>query len=1039
MLSRVNRFSILLLWALPSAIAGSACSDDSNRFDGVNNPADLPVLVVHNVDTDQGVPVDIHVLDGASDPGGAPLRVTRASAPGHRVDILAGGVLRVNPRPDFNGKLFVDYDVSDGSHVVTKRSTVTVHPVNHAPVATGGTMNVTRSNMFILAASDVDGDALTYEIVTPPAHGTLSGTPPALTYTASLDFAGEDIIAFRASDGKASSAVATFRLEVSASPPPVAFPDSLFTSEDQSLHFVLVANDGFGDPLTYTIVTPPAHGTLGGTAPNLIYTPAHDFNGADALVFSVSDGVRSSSQATVSIQVARVNDAPVATSQMLATNEDTPVAITMTARDVDGDFLGFVVQGGPSHGTLSGFGPTRTYTPVANYHGPDSFTFVATDSVATSALATVTIDVVSVEDPPIAASFSVSLNEDTTAAITLQGSDGDGDPISYTIATQPAHGTLSGTAPALTYTPVANFNGQDSFTYTVSSGGVISPPGTVTLQVAPVNDAPVALADTVTTDEDTPVAITLQASDIDGQTLTFSIVTPPADGTLTGGPGPGWTYTPAANVSGARSFTFRASDGALSATAVVGITINPVNDPPRTVDDFVLTDPATPITIDVVANDSDAEGDVITLASAEPAHGTAEVVEGELLYTPAAGFTGTDVFVYTVVDSHGAASTGNVHVGVGTWPAGAPTERIAAVGGNPSSDPRRAPSISEDGRYIVFSSALPLVGDDTNGFEDVYLYDRGTRTTTRVSVATGGAQSNGDSFRAHVSASGRYIVFESVATNLVAGDSNGVSDVFRHDRVTGETLRVSVASDGAQAGGASLDATISDDGNLVAFASAAFNLIASDANGAADVFVRDVTAGTTMRASITATGGEGDFASTEPVISGDGRFVAFSSLSTNMVAGDTNNVADVFLRDRVAGTTTRVSVSSVGGEANRASLGPSLSRDGRFISFRSDATNLVTGAPVAIQLYVRDAQGQTTTRPLNSSVAIQWGRLSSDGRYVAQYSFAGVTIRDRFTPATAVPANSAALSWPVFSGNGRYVSVLELGSVTNVTVLPNPL
>ena len=1040
MLFRANGPSVVLLLTLPTAMAVGACSGD---IESLMIPGDgPPVLGLVSAVTDEDVAVSLRVIDFASDPGGLPLTVTRASAPGHLVEILPAGIVRVTPKQDFNGMFGVDYDVSDGTQVSTGTALVTVRPVNDAPIATGGTINVGGSATIVLTASDVEGDALHYEVVTEPVHGTLSGIAPMLHYAVSSGFIGEDLIIYQVSDGRATSAPATIRLEVSGETAPVAFGNSLLVREDQPVPLFLSASDPEGDPLTFTIVTRPGHGTLIGTPPILVYTPDPDFNGNDSLEFSVSDGTLSSDTVTVAFQVQPVEDAPVASPQTVAGTEDTPLVITLAGSDVDGDRLSFPLQTSPSHGTLTVVGAGLTYTPAANYHGPDSFTFVAFDGQLSSAPATVTIDVASVEDPPVAGSFSVTAVEDTAVAVTLRGSDGDGDPITYVSMTSPAHGTLTGTAPALTYTPAADFNGRDSFTYIVSSNGVTSPAGTVTLQVEAANDAPVATGGSVTTLEDTPITFTLQASDIDSPTLSYTIQSPPGDGALSGGTGATRTYTPAPNVFGTRSFTFSVSDGALSsATVTVTINITPVNDPPTTRDDFVMTDPATPITFDVTANDFDVEGDTVTLDSvAAPAHGTIEIVDGQLLYTPEAGFIGTDVFVYTVVDSQGASSTGNAHVGVGTFPPGAPTERIAAIGGLAvSSDLRRAPTMSDDGRYIAFTSPLPLAADDTNGVEDVYLFDRGTHTTTRVSVATGGGQANGDSFRAHLSADGRYVVFESVASNLVTGDTNGASDVFRHDRVTGETVRVSVATGGGQASGASLDATISDDGNLVAFSSTAFDLIASDANGASDVFVRDMTAGTTTRASITATSGEGDLASQEPVISGDGRFVAFSSLATNMVAGDTNSVSDVFLRDRVAGTTTRVSVSSVGGEANRACIGPSLSRDGRFISFRSDATNLVTGAPAPIQLYVRDVGGQTTTRPLNSSVAIQWGRLSADGRYVAQFSFAGVAIRDRFAPATAVPPNSALLSWPVFSGNGRYVAVLELTTVTNVTVLPNPL
>ncbi|HEX7839423.1 MAG TPA: Ig-like domain-containing protein, partial [Kofleriaceae bacterium] len=554
------------------------------------------------------------------------------------------------------------------------------------------------------------------------------------------------------------------------------------------------------------------------------------------------------------------------------------------------------------------------------------------------------------------------------------------------------------------------------------------------LSVLAVDDAPVALNGAVTTAEDTPVAITLQAHDVDNPALAFTIVSFPIDGTLTGG-GVSWTYTPAANVNGVRSFTFRASDGSLNSTATVTITITPVDDPPRASDDFVATDPGVPLTINPLPNDTDIDGDALSITSVgAPAHGRADIVGGQLLYTPDANFTGLDAFDYTVADPSGASSTASVHVGVGQFPQGAPTESLLALGVT-ASDSHNAASMSGDGRYIAFTSTLALIAGDTNGVLDVYLYDRGTRTVSRASEATGGGQANDVSRNPRISADGRYVVFESLATNLVPGDTNNALDVFRHDRLTGETVRVSVATGGGQASGSSVDPRISDDGNLIVFSSTAFDLVANDANGASDIFVRDVAAGTTTRVSLSITGGDADLPSTEPAISGDGRFVAFSSPATNLVAGDTNSVSDIFVRDLTAGTTTRVSVSSTGGQADKASTGASLSRDGRFISFLSSATNLVAGAS-GTQVYVRDTQALTTTRPLTTSTAT-WARLSSDGRYLTALGASGVSICDRFAAITVTPPGSSAWLWPSLSGNGRYVVVLS--SSGSLVVTPNPL
>jgi hypothetical protein len=404
-----------------------------------------------------------------------------------------------------------------------------VRPVNDAPVVTGGMQNLHHTTSLALAGNDVDGDTLTYEIVAGPTHGTVTGVWPMLQYTAEPGFIGEDTVTYRAHDGKVASQPGTIYLEVAAGSAPRAFDNSFSAVEDQPRAVVLGADDPDFDPLTFTIETPPQHGTLSGTPPDLVYTPARDFNGSDSLQFSTSDGFVSSNTATVTLFVAAVNDAPVANPQNVAATEDTQVRITLTGSDVDGDGLAFQVLTSPSHGTLAFVtGGVVNYTPAANYHGPDGFTFAATDLRIQSSPATVTIDVASVEDPPVAAAFSRSVSEDTPSAITLLGSDGDGDPISYAVTSPPGHGSLSGTAPALTYTPADNYSGPDSFTYAVSSSGVTSLPGTVTLQVDAVNDAPVAVDSAVSTDEDTRVAITLQASDVDSAALTFTIVAAPA-------------------------------------------------------------------------------------------------------------------------------------------------------------------------------------------------------------------------------------------------------------------------------------------------------------------------------------------------------------------------------------------------------------------------------------------------------------------------------------------------------------------------------
>src|SRR5437762_3224846 len=251
-----------------------------------------------------------------------------------------------------------------------------------------------------------------------------------------------------------------------------------------------------------------------------------------------------------------------------------------------------------------------------------------------------------------------------------------------------------------------------------------------------------------------------------------------------------------------------------------------------------------------------------------------------------------------------------------------------ASDGTEGNDVSLGSALSADGRFVAFdSAATDLVAGDTNGVSDVFVHDRQTGTTERVSVASDGAQGNGSSglvtfaFPPALSADGRFVAFVSAATNLVASDTNGATDVFVHDRQTGTTERVSVASDGAESNAASVGAALSADGRFVAFHSAATNLVADDTNGTTDVFVHDRQTGMTERVSVASDGTQGNNASSYPALSADGRFVAFDSAATDLVACDTNGTTDVFVHDRQTGTTERASVASGGTTTSSATTG----------------------------------------------------------------------------------------------------------------------
>ena len=290
----------------------------------------------------------------------------------------------------------------------------------------------------------------------------------------------------------------------------------------------------------------------------------------------------------------------------------------------------------------------------------------------------------------------------------------------------------------------------------------------------------------------------------------------------------------------------------------------------------------------------------------------------------------------------------------------------AGVEGNAASSD---PAITNDGRFVAFLSlANNLVSSDTNGARDVFVRDTCTGAglgctpaTTRVSVSTGGAEGdNGSATAPAITPDGRFVAFDSAATNLVANDLNGVRDIFVRDTCRGagggctpSTIRVSVASNGTEGNNASSNPAISNSGRFVAFGSDADNLVGNDANGVSDIFVRDTCIGasgctpSTIRLSRSTSGTEGNAGSSNPSMSGNGRYIAFASDADNLIGNDANGVRDVFVRDTCQGasgcsvTTRRVSVSTAGTAGNATSVQPSISGDGRFVVFASDSDNLV--------------------------------------------------------------------------------------------------
>jgi PKD repeat protein len=599
-----------------------------------------PLATDLSLTTAEDTPLAI-VLAGTDADGGTVVAAP-TSAPAHGA--FVAGVY--TPDLHFNGTDSFTFLVTDGQGGSDSGTvTIAVTPVNDPPEPSFDevlTAEDSPASGNVLANDlDPDGDDLTATLETSPAHGTATVQPNGdFVYTPAPHYHGLDEFTYRVSDGRTSE-VAFVKIVVTPVGEPPAAPDqSVTTPEDTPLAIVLSATDPDGGTPAIAVTDPPDHGTYAAG----VYTPALDFHGTDTFVYTATDGDAETASGTVTVAVTPVNDAPDVADRAVEVDEDGSVAIALAGTDVDGDTL-TITHGAPAHGSYDG----ATYTPAAGFSGPDSFAYTASDGHGGTDTATVSITVRPLNDPPDVADLTVETHEDTPLPIALAGTDPDDDALTIT-TTQPGHGSFAGGV----YTPAADYNGLDSFTYTADDGHGGTGTATVSIVVRPVNDPPVAGDQSVATDEDTPLAIAFGATDVDGGEITFAPATAPQHGTWDGA-----TYTPAANYHGPDSFDFVVSDGRGGMdVGTISITVRPLNDAPDVADRAVEVDEDGSVAIALAGTDVD--GDTLTIAATPPGHGT--YTAG--VYLPAANYNGPDAFTYTASDGHGGTDTATVTITV---------------------------------------------------------------------------------------------------------------------------------------------------------------------------------------------------------------------------------------------------------------------------------------------------------------------------------------------------------------------------------------
>ena len=712
-------------------------------FSTVENETPVATDDAYSTDEDTPLPVPAPgVLDNDTDADGHPLTAVLVSDVSNgTLTLNSDGSFNYAPDADFSGPedsfTYRANDGISGSNVATV--TITVNAVNDAPVANDDSASTLRDVSVVIDVlsndNDVEEDPLSVGEITQPSNGSVVNNGANVTYTPAPGYVGEDSFTYRANDGTANGNAATVTVAVDAPGPTTLFSDGFesgnlatggWTSSGSVIIKEPAAYEGsYGVQIGGVAWIEKSVSTVGyadihvkyarktkglrsgefltvewsadGTAwiaiestsdtawaqPDIALGAEAGENAAFSVRFRTNASKTNRYAAVDSVEIigttaGPVNNPPVADADTYSLDEDGTLNVSAPGvlgndSDPENDPLAAVLAGDVGNGVLnlSGDG-SFSYTPNANFNGTDSFTYVANDGTSNSNTATVTITVDPINDAPVANSDSATTNEDTAVVIDVLTNDTDADPgdtLSVQSVTQGSNGSVVNNGVSVTYTPDPAFVGEDTFSYTLSDGNGGTDTATVSVTVTEFNNPPVANDDSAITDEDTAVIVDVLANDTDADptdTLSVQSVTQGTNGSVVNN-GTSITYTPGANFNGSDAFTYTVSDGKGGTdTANVAVTILAVNDPPSAGDDSAATDEDTAVVVDVLANDSDIDGDTLSVQSATNGSNGSVVVNGDntVTYTPDAGYDGDDSFTYTISDGNGGTDTATVTITV---------------------------------------------------------------------------------------------------------------------------------------------------------------------------------------------------------------------------------------------------------------------------------------------------------------------------------------------------------------------------------------
>jgi len=739
---------------------------------------DAPIAANDTTVTNEDQQITLNVIFNDTDIEGDPLQVVIVTQGGNGSVINNNnGTLTYVPFSNYSGTDTFTYTITDGNGGISTASVmVTIAPVNDAPIAVDDfayTPEGTRVTIIVLANDlDVDGDVINVTSVTQPPEGQVNvRSDGTIRYEpVDDDFTGTETFTYTITDGNGRFDTGTVTVVVGPiNDDPIALDDRDVTQEDQKVTTNVLANDRDPEkePLVVFSVTQGSNGlVINNNDGTITYVPRPNYNGTDSYTYSITDGKGGTASATVDITILPRNDPPTAVLDIASTLEDTPITYDVLANDfdVDGDPIDvFKLTQGTNGTTVDNGDGTITYTPRSNFTGVDTYTYEITDGFGEYSTALVSIWVGIINDPPVAIDDIANTFEDlpVTTDVLANDSDPENDVLTVIIVTQPSFGTvLDNGDGTITYSPIANFSGNDTYTYTITDnmGGIAT--ATVTVIVDNANDDPIAIDDFDGTIEEVPITTDVLVNDVDleGDVLTITSVNQPTNGTVVNNGNGTITYTPNANFNGSDSYLYNITDGnGGSATATVTIYINPIQDPPTAVDDIVSTPMDVQVTSNVLANDFDVDGDVISVINVVPGANGSVVNNGDgtITYTPNSGFTGVDIITYTITDGKGSISSATVtiYVGITNNPPtavddnGTTDENIPVTTGvlfndsDPDLDPLTITAITQPANGVVMDNGngtITYTPDLNFNGPDSYTYTitdgRGGTATATVSI-----------------------------------------------------------------------------------------------------------------------------------------------------------------------------------------------------------------------------------------------------------------------------------------------------------------